>query len=104
MSFACPLCHWRSAHPRDQAEGYCGHCHAFTGKDCHIIRITAPNFVAGAICCRAAGDALTATPPILGKFHGGPGSALIRWANTKDFKVELIPLVGPSHAHEEKPS
>lgn len=30
--FTCPICSSRSSHPRDLAEGYCGHCRSFTGK------------------------------------------------------------------------
>lgn len=30
--FRCPECGWVSQHPLDLANGYCGHCHAFTGN------------------------------------------------------------------------
>ena len=30
--FTCPICHARSTHPEDIANGYCGRCHAFTGS------------------------------------------------------------------------
>lgn len=30
-SFTCPKCGMTSYHRSDVAEGYCGHCHAFTG-------------------------------------------------------------------------
>lgn len=32
MSFACPVCHAVSYNPNDEREGYCGNCHAFTGR------------------------------------------------------------------------
>jgi len=31
-AFRCPRCDMVSAHPTDLAEGYCGACHAWTGK------------------------------------------------------------------------
>lgn len=31
-SFTCPTCGRTSANPNDVREGYCGACHAFTGK------------------------------------------------------------------------
>lgn len=31
MAFTCPVCHRTSYHPQDEAEGYCGACHDFTG-------------------------------------------------------------------------
>lgn len=30
--FRCPRCGRRSYHPRDLAEGYCGHCHDWTSQ------------------------------------------------------------------------
>lgn len=30
--FTCPVCKRTSYHPEDVAEGYCGHCHKFTGE------------------------------------------------------------------------
>lgn len=30
--FECPRCGARSSHPEDIANGYCGRCHAFTGR------------------------------------------------------------------------
>lgn len=33
MSFTCPQCRSTSQNPRDEAEGYCGSCHSFTGAD-----------------------------------------------------------------------
>lgn len=32
-SFQCPRCEAVSHHPEDVAAGYCGRCHAFTGRD-----------------------------------------------------------------------
>lgn len=32
VAFQCPRCGARSAHPTDVAEGYCGRCHAWTGR------------------------------------------------------------------------
>jgi hypothetical protein len=32
MTYVCPTCHQASQHPMDEAEGYCGNCHAFTGR------------------------------------------------------------------------
>lgn len=32
MSFTCPVCGRTSYNPTDEREGYCGNCHAFTGK------------------------------------------------------------------------
>jgi hypothetical protein len=31
MSFMCPVCHRTSHNPNDEAAGYCGACHDFTG-------------------------------------------------------------------------
>lgn len=31
-SFTCPRCGSKSYHPKDVAEGYCGHCHDWTGE------------------------------------------------------------------------
>jgi hypothetical protein len=31
-SFTCPRCGRASQHPTDVAEGYCGHCHAWTAR------------------------------------------------------------------------
>ncbi len=31
-SFRCPVCKMVSYNPNDVREGYCGNCHAFTGK------------------------------------------------------------------------
>ena len=31
--FACPRCGAVSHHPTDAAEGYCGRCHDWTGRD-----------------------------------------------------------------------
>lgn len=33
VTFTCPSCGARSAHPRDVLEGYCGACHQWTGGD-----------------------------------------------------------------------
>lgn len=33
MSFTCPICGMTSNHPRDEAEGYCGNCHDWTGTE-----------------------------------------------------------------------
>lgn len=30
--FTCPVCGAHSAHPEDKRTGYCGACHAFTGR------------------------------------------------------------------------
>ena len=32
--FTCPTCGRTSHNPTDAAEGYCGHCHAWTGAQC----------------------------------------------------------------------
>ncbi len=32
-SFTCPRCRMTSHHPDDLKYGYCGNCHAFTGRD-----------------------------------------------------------------------
>lgn len=32
MSITCPKCWRTSYHPTDEAEGYCGNCHEFTGR------------------------------------------------------------------------
>lgn len=32
MSFTCPRCSATSHHPTDEAEGYCGACHDWTGN------------------------------------------------------------------------
>lgn len=32
MSFTCPRCGRTSHHPVDEAEGYCGACHEWTGR------------------------------------------------------------------------
>ena len=31
-SFTCPKCQMTSYNPNDVREGYCGYCHAWTGK------------------------------------------------------------------------
>jgi hypothetical protein len=31
-SFVCPACRSASSHPEDVRNGYCGHCHDFTGR------------------------------------------------------------------------
>lgn len=31
--FTCPRCGKTSYHPKDLEEGYCGHCHDWTGKE-----------------------------------------------------------------------
>lgn len=31
-SIVCPACGWRSYSPSDIREGYCGHCHDWTGR------------------------------------------------------------------------
>lgn len=31
-SITCPICHLTSYHPKDIEQGYCGHCHDWTGK------------------------------------------------------------------------
>jgi hypothetical protein len=33
LSFTCPKCGRTSHHPEDEAQGYCGHCHAFTREE-----------------------------------------------------------------------
>lgn len=38
-AFTCPVCGWASYNPTDKREGYCGHCHAFTGKEEHEERV-----------------------------------------------------------------
>lgn len=32
-TFTCPRCGLVSHHPKDVEHGYCGNCHAFTGKE-----------------------------------------------------------------------
>src|SRR5207247_2471436 len=40
--FECPRCERQSFHPKDVKEGYCGHCHDWTGRreSCDAARIT----------------------------------------------------------------
>lgn len=45
-SITCPVCGMRSWHPMDVQEGYCGACHAFTGRPCEVT----PDMLDGATC------------------------------------------------------
>ena len=47
MSFTCPVC-WRTSYnPNDEAEGYCGYCHDFTGRPDGIERYSSSSTPAG---------------------------------------------------------
>jgi hypothetical protein len=41
MAFTCPVCGKVSYHPMDEAEGYCGKCHRFTGAAIASLVMTA---------------------------------------------------------------
>jgi hypothetical protein len=40
VSFTCPRCGRTSQNPNDEREGYCGHCHQWTGNDLWRFEVT----------------------------------------------------------------
>lgn len=62
-SITCPRCASTSYNPEDVRQGYCGHCHDWTGRPRHLPELEPGRFAGGRITIVADDDLAGTEPP-----------------------------------------